>query len=441
MMHIKPLLGASLTSLILGFAASSHATTLGGVSSVLPAPLEATVHDGGHQTWSRFSYRRPESHSTPHDALELTNQMQLFGRDSYIGSFAGNDEQRLSFGIALAPSVGVQVMTGLGNGYTRSRQAFSQLNPYYFHGGSRVDFSYQGASLSRQLSERYMARLGSIQIEADDLERRSAQYAGIEGDNWQAHWIHVERGGDVAGRGLDLGWQFDWQDTAVQVSYQGLESTQSARLHQLGVQWRGSERTNWGLHYQTRENPLAEASGEQRVMMTYSRQLGRMPASMALSGGGFGKGLIIGAAALGAALLLSSGSDDQDSAPRLDEQHAAARQRLNEINPTSVRENREYGGWVYRTPDGRYAASRVVPGDIDSVSIPTNLVPAGNAITASLHTHGGDDPRYANEIFSPQDVYYNSHYRVDGYLGTPGGRFLWHDVGNNRIVQLGTISN
>ena len=39
------------------------------------------------------------------------------------------------------------------------------------------------------------------------------------------------------------------------------------------------------------------------------------------------------------------------------------------------------------------------------------------------HTHGAYDLRYDNENFSDADENYASYFNINGYVGTPGGRF------------------
>ena len=124
-------------------------------------------------------------------------------------------------------------------------------------------------------------------------------------------------------------------------------------------------------------------------------------------------------------------------------QHNAARNVLNAVNPASVRQNREYGGWIYRSPDGSFAATTPVRGELASVNIgnPRTAVPASTVATASYHTHGGPDPRFDNEHFSPQDITVDTALNVDGYLGTPAGSFQFHNYRDGSITTLGRIAN
>lgn len=97
----------------------------------------------------------------------------------------------------------------------------------------------------------------------------------------------------------------------------------------------------------------------------------------------------------------------------------AAGDVLNYINPTSIGQNLEYGGHIIQNPNGSYSATTPIVGGPAGVNI--GMPPPGSA--ASYHTHGGYDPRYDNEHFSPADILYNAFNGIPGYLGTPGGSY------------------
>ena len=134
----------------------------------------------------------------------------------------------------------------------------------------------------------------------------------------------------------------------------------------------------------------------------------------------------------------SSGDDDRDdNTMRFSQQNDAAFDVLNRVNPLSVAENREYGGFVVINPDGSYSPTDTVTGDATSVSIPFSLVPAGSTATASVHTHAAFDPRFDNENFSNTDLESDRNSMLDGYLATPGGQFKYHNVETGQITTLG----
>ena len=142
---------------------------------------------------------------------------------------------------------------------------------------------------------------------------------------------------------------------------------------------------------------------------------------------------------MGAAVALSSGGGSGDDRPRFNSQQLAARQVLNEVNPKSIAQNREWGGYVYRNGDGSYSFTNAVQGPPISVLLPApeSAAPSGSVTTASYHTHAAFDPRYDNENFSPQDILSDSLFGIDGYLATPEGQFKYHNVRSGRIRTLG----
>ena len=98
----------------------------------------------------------------------------------------------------------------------------------------------------------------------------------------------------------------------------------------------------------------------------------------------------------------------------------AAGDAINYINPISIGQNREYGGYVVRNANGTYTATGPISGGPTGVSL--GRPPVGT--TADYHTHGGYDPRYNNENFSRDDLRGNAGLNINGYLGTPSGAIL-----------------
>lgn len=117
-----------------------------------------------------------------------------------------------------------------------------------------------------------------------------------------------------------------------------------------------------------------------------------------------------------------SGLKPGDQFPSMGE---AAGDVLNYINPTSISQNREYGGYIVKNPNGSYSATNPLRGGPAGVNI--GPVPTGGS--ASYHTHGGYDPRYDNENFSPADIWGDAMSGIPGFLGTPGGAFMMNNAG------------
>lgn len=103
---------------------------------------------------------------------------------------------------------------------------------------------------------------------------------------------------------------------------------------------------------------------------------------------------------------------------------------------------REYGGWMYRNPNGTYSYTAPVAGGAAGVQINQfNPIPAGATAAGDYHTHGAYDPAFngqginpgqpgynwhndGNEVFSPADMATNEAEGpngLPGFLGTPQG--------------------
>ncbi|MGI9317257.1 MAG: DUF4329 domain-containing protein [bacterium] len=121
----------------------------------------------------------------------------------------------------------------------------------------------------------------------------------------------------------------------------------------------------------------------------------------------------------------------------------AAEWVLNKMNPRSVKENREIGGYIYRTKNGTYALTKYFYGNHGNIVFPppAEEVPKGAIVTASWHTHGASMPNIVSETFSPQDIKLNQKFSIDGYLGTPKGQFKHYQLNNPQIQILGEINN
>ena len=367
--------------------------------------------------------------------------------NTHLSGFArvNEDEQQLSMGLQIGDSK-LQVSTGRGLGFSRLSNQYAEVDPYYFHGGSTAAYQFNGVELTRQFGSKANLQIGQAHIHADNLEDRVTHYIGGRTGNVSAHYMQISRGGDKAGEALNLG----FESGLGSADWSMLKQAAGGEIQQFSFTFKPIKRNHYRLLFSNRQNPLIDGSDQYRLMIGFSRPLGQFRMSAAESGKSEEdiakstsrrNSMIIGGSAVVAALVLSSGSDDQDNTPRLEEQHAAARQALNEINPVSVRINREHGGWIYQTSDGRYTYTRPVQGGVASVNIPGSLIPRGGRPRASYHTHAGPDPRYLNEQFSPADIASDNAIGVDGYLGTPAGNFLYHRSGSNEVIRLGSIAN
>jgi RHS repeat-associated protein len=125
-----------------------------------------------------------------------------------------------------------------------------------------------------------------------------------------------------------------------------------------------------------------------------------------------------------------------DDYPTMDRAAIAA---IREINPTSIRDNREYAGKIAKSLiSGRYFYTRALPGTVNTSD--PGFAPINSIPVADYHTHAAFDPDYigedgtnGNELPSPPDL--NRFYITIpgtsikafsqvGYIGTPRGRII-----------------
>lgn len=113
---------------------------------------------------------------------------------------------------------------------------------------------------------------------------------------------------------------------------------------------------------------------------------------------------------------------------------AAALDAVQYINPRSIYEGREFGGWI-RQVDAN-AFTYVEPTRGTKATVP-NMPEKGDDDVDWYHTHGAADPGYDNEHFSPDDRNFSTYYDADGYLGTPSGTIQKYDVDSDTTSIIG----
>lgn len=108
-----------------------------------------------------------------------------------------------------------------------------------------------------------------------------------------------------------------------------------------------------------------------------------------------------------------------------------ARVLLEGLQERSIRERREYCGFLSVSDTGEISATRPRRGTLAGCSL--GAMPEGTF--ATYHTHGAWDFGYDNEVPSASDLESDFLNGVDGYVSTPGGRF-WHVDLDTRSVVL-----
>jgi hypothetical protein len=113
----------------------------------------------------------------------------------------------------------------------------------------------------------------------------------------------------------------------------------------------------------------------------------------------------------------------------------AAVAAMKEANPKSVKEGREYGGWVHKNSDGTYSYDPPVKGTKDGL---TNMPDKGSNDVLWYHTHGSNDPGYDNENFSGDDgdKGYSKGNSAVGYVATPSGAIKKYDPATDTVTTL-----
>jgi RHS repeat-associated protein len=99
----------------------------------------------------------------------------------------------------------------------------------------------------------------------------------------------------------------------------------------------------------------------------------------------------------------------------------AARQALRDINPQSIKENREYAGTICKRGSKYYYSppTKLGPGG-GSFHL---ICPVGGTPSGWYHTHGRTDPKYDSEHFSDTDFVSSRGGNLHGYVATPKGQF------------------
>ncbi|MDP1932163.1 MAG: DUF4329 domain-containing protein, partial [Gammaproteobacteria bacterium] len=121
----------------------------------------------------------------------------------------------------------------------------------------------------------------------------------------------------------------------------------------------------------------------------------------------------------------------------------AAIEALSKYNPYSIRDNREFGGYIYRNSDGTFSYTSAEIGDATGIDIGPAMVrvPIAATVVGEYHTHGDYSNSEKVRVSSKMEDFWDSdnfsqnedipgiterargrpYYQ--GYLGTPSGEF------------------
>ena len=358
----------------------------------------------------------------------------------------------------------VSYMSGSGEDFAELGGQYAGIDPYLFHGGWKQQFNYDGFAFDYALGTFGHMQYGEATMQSAGLQDRNARYLEWSNQSLFARATRFSRGGEAIGNGFDAGIAFGNKHLAIQA----MELDDNRSMQRMRLQIAGKHSREYWLDVSAHHNELYRDNDDVQVMFTFKTLLGARSLASYFDEGEaettgaeaestddpdaapapkkkkkwVGRALLIGVGVAAAAGGSSSGSAAADTMARFRTQHSAALDVLNGINPTSIRENREYGGWVFANPDGSFASTLPVKGEVASVQLPNRafVIPSGSAATASYHTHAAFHPRFDNENFSPQDLQNDRDIGVDGYLATPAGQFKYHDVANDLVLVLGTVA-
>ena len=408
---------------------------------------------GFHSLVQRFTKKRDRSeYVLQYDEIvrSFSSTDTDFGGMHFASQFSDR-EQHMGAGITFGRTT-LFSNVGRGEDFSKVSSTYAGLDPYAYHGGVLIDYSYSGSGLNIALGNGKQIQAGYSEVRADRLQDRRASYVDFSTNRFYGRYTHVERAGETVAYGLDAGFRHG----RVDVSYQELTSRKEVSTRRIRLNFNKDQQDRFWLDLSQHHNPVFDAHNDTRVMLSWQRQLGSKPDVVASSEdryseqsqsnfqsdgrNGFVRGVSLAAGAAGAALIASSGNPFQDDITlRRASQEDAAREVLNDINPTSILLNREFGGFVYRLPDGSFYYTAPYPGTAHSVRVLPFfvIVPPGATATAGYHTHAAFDPRFRSEEFSQADINVSEALSIDGYLATPAGRFWYYDHVADQRAELG----
>ena len=359
-----------------------------------------------------------------------------------LAGLAG-DEQLFFAGME-RPGYGLSGFWGQGEGLSSLSPGHfsSSVDARLFHPTFSRDIRFSGAALDLYPFQGGQWTVGASQIEAGNAPDRTNWFTQWRSQRWDVQLFQIRHSEGIAAHAFALN---------LRLPIGGVLASHIAGRDQTGTRllsWEVNLSHRLKLGFQVRDGRSTRYTegGYQRWLVSLSGSSGLPPGvhrnQEATERPGMAGTALLAAAAVGVALVASSGSDSADSQLRYTKQHDAARNVINGINPTSVAENREYGGWVYQNADATFSATEPRKGTVDTVNLGSPLeVPGGAITTASYHTHGAYDPAYDNEHFSPTDIALDNAWALDGYLGTPAGYFKYHHYITGLVLTLGTVAN
>ncbi|MDB4511850.1 DUF4329 domain-containing protein [Arenicella sp.] len=421
------------------------------------SPSSDIVVDEPNQRSLTFSRSLNNSYDySQAEHLALQFNQAISPSSSFALEYSSAVDQRNAVLGFSSKNLSLSYMQGEGEDYSELAGSYSGIDPYQFHGGLQQDFRYNGYALDYAFGRYGRMQFGQASVKANGLLNRKASYVEWSNHRLFARATRFARGANSIGNGFDAGFAIG---SNKQVAYQTMQLDNGASLNRIRLQLNGDHTRQYWVDFTSHRNPLFQDNNDHSIMFSFKTVLGTKklinyatePTNTGVDEDGvevkksntaLKRGAFIGVGVVAAVALSSSGSDDRDdNTNRFTRERDAAFDVLDRVNPLSVAENREYGGWVVQNVDGSYSPTETVTGGPTSVTILGSLIPRGTTPTASIHTHAAFDPRYDNENFSPTDLQSDRSSETNGYLATPGGQFKFHNYQTGQITTLGSISN
>ncbi|NOZ09464.1 MAG: DUF4329 domain-containing protein [Gammaproteobacteria bacterium] len=367
----------------------------------------------------------------------------------HFSGLQSNDEQNINVGITSGRST-IVVSTGEGSSTSWKTNTLYGFNNSYKNGFQPAPHSYTGLSLAYQVTPDLYLNTGGSRIRLNGRIDPYAYYASFSYKRLSGHFSAIQRNGFTLANGMQL----SYSAGPIKTRYNEYKNFRGFTLRRIQLELSNGKRGDYAFNLESGTSPFTGIR-DNRFLISYkirNRTPGIYHAAEkenktgeegAPGQGGFNTtAMVVGGVAVLAAAAGSSSGNGDGAPGGFPTQNGAAFFVLNGINPTSVAENREYGGWIYRIGDGSFSSTTPVAGEVASVNIgdPVTSVPPNTTASASYHTHAGPDPRFINESFSPTDINIDNLQGVDGYLGTPGAKLLFHNRLTGEISQIGTIA-
>lgn len=451
------ILGVGVVSAASSLQAADHSHQRA-LESLQLAPLDSSVIStlgDGHRSFG-FAYTQPFYEETDLDRIDpqyltdLSFSQRVSGSTLHLSGKKSPLQSSLGGGLSFRQT-SLYLSSGENSELAWSQSTLPGISDVFKSGFLSASSHWSDTSLAHAFNNGLELRGGQTRINLDgrvnpDLFHTGASWKGFSGD-----YAITRRNGVTIGQGLSL----QMRKGRFSMGYDEIRDINDHTLRAVRTTFANAGNRQIGFSLESGISPFTGVS-DQRFLLSYSGRIGkpiRLAAKEKASGDttegsegddvvtqqkSYKKHLIIAGSIIGGAIALSSSSGNADSSQGgFEGQHQAARSILNEVNPKSVRENREYGGWIVKSGDNTYGHTSPRIGNIDSVSLGAK---PGNA-TATYHTHGTADPRYDNEHFSPQDTRSDDIFDVDGYLATPNGAFLFYNHHSSEVSRLGTVAN